>query len=161
MDLSMPNGVDGFAATMNIRRQLPACKIILLTMHDEEIYVQKAIQTGAHGYILKKSQSGELNEAILTVLRGERFYRTGIPQEQLQKMFDKKWKKSSILTMREQEIVRLTILGFTNAQIAEKLFISPKTVENHKANIMQKLELKSKHELIRYGIQNHYLDLTM
>ncbi len=82
----------------------------------------------------------------------------GLPKGQLEKLFKKKGKNNAdILSTREQEIVRLTILGFTNMQISEKLFISAKTVENHKANIMQKLNLKSKAELIQYGITNKYI----
>lgn len=156
MDLSMPNGIDGFTATKEITKQYPDVKIIILTMHDEEAYIQKAIQLHAHGYILKKSQGGELFEAIQSVYHGKRYYKTGIPQEQIDKMYKKRERKVSILTVREEEIVRLTVLGYSNLQIAEKLSISHKTVENHKTNIMQKLHLKNKQEFIQYGIQNHY-----
>lgn len=160
MDLSMPQGLDGFAATKEILAQMDQVKIILLTMYDEEIYVQKALEVGAHGYILKKSQGSDLYEAIKSVKDGKRFYRTSIPDTQIQKWIDQKEKKThSILTDREKEIVRLTILGFTNKQMAEKLLISNKTIENHKTKIMQKLDLKSRHELIQYGINNNYLDL--
>ncbi len=156
MDLSMPNGIDGFTATKEILKQHSIVKVIVLTMYDEEVYIQKAIQLNAHGYILKKSQGGELYEAIQSVYHGKRFFKTGIPQEQIKKMFQKGERDTSILTVREQEIVRLTVLGFSNLQIAEKLSISHKTVENHKTNIMQKLKLKNKQELIQFGIQNHY-----
>ncbi len=156
MDLSMPNGIDGFTATKEIMQQHPKTKILVLTMYDEEVYIQKAVQLNAHGYMLKNSQGGELHEGIQAVYQGNRYYQTGIPQEQIKKMFQKRQRKVSILTVREQEVVRLTVLGFSNLQIAEKLSISHKTVENHKANIMQKLGLKSKQELIQYGIQNHY-----
>lgn len=156
MDLSMPNGIDGFTAAKEIIQQHPKTKVLVLTMYDEEVYIQKAVQLNAHGYILKNSQGGELHQAIQSVYQGNRYYQTGIPQEQIEKMFKKRQRKVSILTVREQEVVRLTVLGFSNLQIAEKLSISHKTVENHKANIMQKLGLKSKQELIQYGIQNHY-----
>lgn len=159
MDLSMPNGIDGFTATQEIIQEYPKIKVIILTMYDEEVYIQKAVQLNAHGYILKKSQGGELYEAIKAVYHGNRFYKTGIPQEQIEKMFQKRQRNSSILTVREQEIVRLTVLGFSNLQIGEKLSISHKTVENHKTNIMQKLRLKNKQELIQFGIQNHYHEL--
>lgn len=156
MDLSMPNGIDGFTASKEILQQHPNIKVLFLTMYDEEGYIQNAVQHNAHGYILKNSQGGELHEAIQAVFHGNRFYQTGIPQEQIEKMFQKRQRKASILTVREQEIVRLTVLGFSNLQIAEKLSISHKTVENHKTNIMQKLGLKNKQELIQFGIQNHY-----
>ena len=158
MDISMPSGLDGYTAAKNITNDLPHTKIILLTMHDEEVYIQKAIQVRAHGYILKKSQGNELYEAIRSVYNGKRFYKVGMSEEQLKKMFEAE-KPRSILTIREQEVVHLTILGFSNKQVSEKLVISPKTVENHKSNIMQKLRLKDKHELIQYGLNNGYLEL--
>lgn len=158
MDLSMPDGLDGFTASKTLLSEVKNSKIILLTMHDEEIYVRKALQHQIHGYLLKNSQANELYEAMQAVLRGKRFYRTKIPESQLQRL-SKEEEPKSVLTKREQEIVRLTSLGYTNVQIAKQLNISPKTVENHKANIMQKLDLKDKHELIKYAIKNNFIDL--
>ncbi|MED0657028.1 response regulator transcription factor [Anoxybacillus ayderensis] len=159
LDLSMPTGLDGFTTAKTIMDELEDVKIIVLTMHDEEIYVQKAIQYNIHGYLLKNSQTNDLHEALQAVYHGKRFYRTHIPEERLEKMFAKKEPKSP-LTNREREIVRLTFLGYTNNQIANKLKISPKTVENHKTNIMQKLGIKEKHELIQYALKNHIADLV-
>ncbi|WP_284140550.1 response regulator transcription factor [Virgibacillus sp. LDC-1] len=157
MDISMPGGLDGFTATQKILHEVESAKVILLTMHEEEVYIQKAIEVKAHGYIFKNSQGGDLHEAITTVNSGKRFFRVDIPDEQLEKWFEDGTQPSSILTLREQEIVRLTILGYSNKQMSEKLFISPKTVENHKTNIMQKLNLTNKAELIQYGIKNHFM----
>jgi len=158
MDVSIPNGLDGFTATEEILKQVANVKIIILTMHNEVAYIQKAISLDAHGYILKNSQGGVLYEAIHAVYNGRIFYHVGIPQELITKLFKYKGQKGKcILTVREKEIVRLTVLGYTNVQIAEQLFISSKTVENHKSNIMQKLHLKSKAELIQYGLANSYL----
>ena len=158
MDLSIPNGLDGFTATKEIKKNLPETKIIMLTMHNEIAYIQQAIEVGAEGYILKNSQGGDMYEAIQSVYTGRRYYEVGLPPQQIEKLFKKKRSsKPDLLSTREQEIVRLMILGFTNIQIAEKLFISAKTVENHKANIMQKLNLKTKAELIQYGIANKYI----
>lgn len=159
LDLSMPTGLDGFTTAKTIMDELEDVKIIVLTMHDEEIYVQKAIQYNIHGYLLKNSQTNDLHEALQAVYHGKRFYRTHIPEERLEKMFAEKEPKSP-LTNREREIVRLTFLGYTNIQIANKLKISPKTVENHKTNIMQKLGIKEKHELIQYALKNHIADLV-
>lgn len=159
MDISIPNGLDGFTATREIKKQFPTIKIIMLTMHNEVSYIRKAIEVEANGYILKNSQGGELYKAIQTVYNGQPYYHVGLPDEQLEKLFKHKGQDDiDILSNREKEIVRLTILGFSNIQIAEKLFISNKTVENHKSNIMQKLGLKNKSELIQYGITNNYLD---
>ncbi|MCP3741523.1 response regulator [Rossellomorea sp. BNER] len=159
MDISMPNGLDGFTAAEEILSSYKDIRIVLLSMHDEEVYIQKAIQLNVCGYILKKSQGGELFEAIETVHQGKRYYKVGIPDKQVEKLFQQREKERSILSIREKEIVRLTILGYSNKQISERLIISPKTVENHKANIMSKLNLKCKSEMIQYGINNHYLDI--
>ena len=159
LDLSMPEGLDGFTAAQNIHKTVPDAKIIVLTMHDEEVYIQKALQSGISGYLLKNSESNELQEAIEAVMKGERYYRTRIPLEQLEKMVANDSKKS-ILTPREKEVLRLVTLGYTNIQIGEQLVISPKTVERHKSNMMQKLNLQEIHELIQYGIKNHIADLV-
>ncbi|ATF13392.1 response regulator transcription factor [Brevibacillus sp. HB1.2] len=161
MDLSLPNGLDGFSASNEIRKSNPFVKIVILTMHDEEIFVQKAITVGAHGYILKNSHGELLFQAIVEVYKGKRFYKTSVSQEIIHL-----WLKSdaktmpSVLTLREKELVRLIVLGYTNKEMADKLLISVKTVENHKTNIMQKLGLDSKHQLIQYAIKNRYLDLA-
>ncbi|MFC8683701.1 response regulator [Brevibacillus porteri] len=161
MDLSLPNGLDGFSASNEIRKSNPFVKIVILTMHDEEIFVQKAITVGAHGYILKNSHGELLFQAIVEVYKGRRFYKTSVSQEIINL-----WLKSdaktmpSVLTLREKELVRLIVLGYTNKEMADKLLISVKTVENHKTNIMQKLGLDSKHQLIQYAIKNRYLDLA-
>lgn len=158
MDISIPGGLDGFTAAKEIKKQLPHVRIIFLTMHNEVAYIQRAIELEADGYILKNSQGGIMYEAIHSVYHDKRYFQVGLPEEQLDKLFKQKGKKKGdVLSTREQEVLRLTILGYTNVQIAEKLFISAKTVENHKANSMQKLELSSKAELIQYGITNGYI----
>lgn len=159
MDISMPNGIDGIVATQEILKYSKGIKVILLSMHDEEGYIQEAIEIEANGYILKNSQGGELHRAIQQVHKGEKYYQVGLPAEQIKKLFENRGKKqASVLTLREQEVLRLVVYGYTNKQVSEKLSISPKTVENHKANIMTKLELKQKSELIQYAIANHYID---
>lgn len=100
----------------------------------------------------------EIIQAIRAVYRGRRFYRTNIPEEQLER-FIQDDKRDSILTPREKEVVQLSSLGYTNIQIGEKLNISPKTVENHKTNIMRKLNLTERYELIQYAIKNELVDL--
>ena len=158
MDVSIPNGLDGFTATQEIKKAYPNIKIIMLTMHNEIAYIQRALEIGANGYILKSSQGGEMYEAVQQVMNGQAYYEVGLPKEQMDKLMTKKYtKKPDLLSTREQEIVRLIILGFSNMEIAQQLFISPKTVENHKANIMQKLDLKSKAELVQYGLANGYI----
>lgn len=158
MDVSIPNGLDGFSAVAEIKKAFPSIKVIMLTMHNEIGYIQRAIELKVDGYILKTSQGNEMYEAIQQVMRGERYYEVGLPKEQLEKLFSQKNKQKELLSTREQEIVRLTILGYTNQEMASQLFISAKTVENHKSNIMQKLELKTKAELVQYGLTNGYIE---
>src|SRR5690625_120013 len=159
LDISMPNGLDGFTAAEQIMSDNEKIKIIFLSMHEEEAYIQQAIHLQGAGYILKNSQSGDLHDAIRTVNNGNKYFKVGIPDDQMQKMFQNKKKIQSILTMQERKILRLAILGFMNKEIAEKLYISPKTVENHKTNIMRKLNLKTKAEMIQYGLSNRYAEL--
>lgn len=157
MDISMPNGLDGFTATEEILRDHQQIHIIFLSMHEEEEYIRRAIQVDGAGYILKNSQSSELHEAIRTVYNGKRYFNVGLPEEQLEKLFQNREKAPSILSVQERKVVRLSTLGFTNKQIGERLVISPKTVENHKTNIMNKLGLKNKSDLIKYALNNQYL----
>ncbi|MEW8986706.1 MAG: response regulator transcription factor, partial [Bacillus sp. (in: firmicutes)] len=145
MDLSMPDGLDGFTAAKAIMADVEHVKVILVTMHDGEIYVRKCITEQLHGYLLKTSQATEMYEAIQTVLAGKHYFQTNLPEEHMERLLKEKQSKP-ILSLREKGVVRLTSLGYTNVEIAQKLGISPKTVENHKANIMSKLGLKGKHE---------------
>lgn len=158
LDISMPNGLDGFTAAEQMMEDHEQIKIIFLSMHEEETYIQRAIHLNGAGYILKNSQSNDLHDAIRRVYRGQKHFDVGIPEEQLERMFSNRDEAESILTMQERKILRLAILGFMNKEIGEKLFISPRTVENHKANIMRKLNLKTKSELIQYGLSNQYAE---
>jgi DNA-binding NarL/FixJ family response regulator len=161
MDLSMPEGLDGLSASKKILDDCPGTRIIALTMHEEEVYIQQAIRIGARGYILKNSRSDLLVTAIREVHKGRFFYRTSVPDEQIRRWLEHKDEKalSSVLTDREKEIVRLAVLGYANKEIAEKLIVSVKTVENHKSNIMHKLRFTTKHELILFALKNRYLDV--
>ncbi|WP_139492106.1 response regulator transcription factor [Brevibacillus dissolubilis] len=165
LDLSMPGGLDGFATSKEIRKNTPQPKIVLLTMYDEEIYVQQALTQGIDGYILKNSHGETLIDAIRAVFRGQHFYKTSVADDKIKEWMSLAHEQESRtipsqLTDREKEIVRLTVLGFSNKEMADELSISVKTVENHKTNIMQKLGLTSKRELIQYAIKNKYLDLA-
>lgn len=160
MDLSMPDGLDGFTAAKAIMADIDNVKIILVTMHDGEIYIRKCIAENLHGYLLKTSQATEMYEAIQSVLAGKRYFQTNLPEEHLENLLKEKKPSKPILSLREKAVVRLTSLGYTNVEVAQKLGISPKTVENHKANIMSKLGLKGKHELVKFALNNHYVILS-
>ncbi|MBB5172607.1 response regulator [Texcoconibacillus texcoconensis] len=154
LDISMPEGLDGLTSAERMKKEFPDIKIIFLSMHDEEAYIKKAAELDVEGFILKKSDRSDMHEAIKHVMSGKRYYKVGLSDEQMNRLFQSRGKSFSILSMREKEIVRLTVLGYTNKQIAERLIISPKTVETHKTNIMNKLDIQNKSELIQYGIKN-------
>ncbi|HEY4567440.1 response regulator [Planococcaceae bacterium Storch 2/2-2] len=157
MDLSMPDGLDGFAAARSIIQSTDATRVIVLTMHDEEVYIRKALRYDISGYLLKNSEANDLERAIVEVSRGNLYYQTSLTEEQLKEM--KEQSRETILTPREEEVLRLVALGYSNQQVAKQLDISTKTVERHKSNMMAKLQLDEQHELIQYGLRNDYTDL--
>ena len=155
LDISMPNGLDGFQIAQEIGQQLPAVKIIFLTMHEEEAYVKKALDLGVAGYLPKKSNTHNLHKAIHDVMLGKLYYQTNFSDKLIKSWVNNSNKKGA-LTPRELEILRLFVLGFTNVEIADKISIAPKTVENHRANMMKKLDMSRRHELIQYGLRNQF-----
>ncbi|HUX53557.1 MAG TPA: response regulator transcription factor [Williamwhitmania sp.] len=157
MDISMPS-MSGIEATKIITEKYPTIKIIILSMFTSEEFIQKAIGAGAKGYLPKNTSKQELVEAITKVYQGEEFYGKEIAGILLSNLVKKaKTEKTELpedkLSKRELEILRLVAKGMTNSHIAEMLFISVKTVEAHKAHIMQKMELSSHIDLIKVAIQ--------
>ncbi len=162
MDIGLP-GMDGITATQFIKEKQPFIKIIMLTMHDDEPYLFKAMEANASGYILKEAASTELVSAIHDVMEGEI-----VIHPKLVKVLVKGARKESegevsgsenILTEREKEVLQYVCLGYTNQEIADLLIVSPKTVEKHKSNIMEKLNLTRRHELVRYALENGLVNL--
>jgi DNA-binding NarL/FixJ family response regulator len=160
IDISMP-GLNGLDATRMITKQFPKTKVIILSMHTNESFVLKAIRNGAVGYVLKESSAEELVEAIHMVMSGELYFSPPISQRALSMYVEKA--KASIqdpyesLTDRERQVLQLSAEGATCGEIAEKLFLSNRTVEMHRANLMSKLGLRNQSELIRYAIQQGVL----
>ncbi|WP_251129201.1 MULTISPECIES: response regulator transcription factor [unclassified Exiguobacterium] len=157
LDITMPNGLDGFLTANALAEEVPTAKVVLLTMHDEELYIKRALELGVPGYLSKNSDPSQLVHGIKQVMAGKRYYATSLPEAYVEKMAVHK-KESPLLTRRETEIVRLTTLGYGNIEIGEKLGISPKTVENHKSRIMTKLHMKHRHELVQFALKNHLID---
>ncbi|WP_214874998.1 response regulator transcription factor [Exiguobacterium sp. CH10] len=158
LDITMPNGLDGFLTVQAFAEEVPSAKIILLTMHDEEIYIKRALELGVPGYMSKNSDPSQLSEGIESVFEGKRYYATSLTEEQMERIVLQK-NNHPLLTRRELEIVRLSTLGYSHNEIGEKLGISPKTVENHKARIMNKLQMKHRHELVQYALKNHLIEM--
>jgi len=158
MDISLPD-ISGIEATRKIKELLPEAHIIGLTMHEEEPYVMELLKAGADGYIVKRSAAADLVSAIRTVMQGQaildpvvtRAVVTGYVTRPNQQPAERE--DNCPLTPREREILILVAEGYTNAEIAKKLFISEKTVQTHRSNILDKLGIHDRTELVRYAIR--------
>jgi len=155
MDISMP-GVDGIEATKKIITQWPETRILVLTMHRSDEYFFEMITAGASGYVLKGAETNELIHALRVVAKGEVFLYPSMAGKLVKgylDSLDRSKNTLSNLSKREEEILRLLADGYTNKEIAEKLFVTPSTVHSHRSNLMNKLNLNSRRDLIQYARQ--------
>ncbi|MBI5603716.1 MAG: response regulator transcription factor [Deltaproteobacteria bacterium] len=157
MDLSMPR-MSGMEAIKEIKKKWPEIKILALTVNDSEEYIIAALKAGADGYILKDSTNTELLQAIRNILSGKRVLSPGVSKKVIEGYLESKKDQSIMspwdtLTLREREILRLIGEGQKNKDIADSLSISPNTVEKHRANIMEKLNLHSVSALTAYAMR--------
>jgi len=169
------NGREGLQMARELKPDLalvdmssPKTRIMIITMHSKVDYIVKAFQAGATGYVVKESASERLLQGIDTVLKGEYFMDSSVSHRVVKKLMQFPEKEAKItdatyetLTSREQEIMALLAQGLSTKQIAEKLFISPKTVENHRSNILRKLNLHSTIELVRYAARLGIIDVDL
>ena len=156
-DLSMPR-MNGMEAIREIKKQSPETKILVLTVHKTEEYILATLQAGADGYLLKDSTHAELLAAVRHVLSGKHYISPGISDKVLDGYLDgRKTLKTrtswETLTQREREILKLIAEGYRNKEIAEELCISVKTVEKHRSNLMEKLNLHNVQALTTYAIE--------
>jgi len=161
MDISMP-GPDGIQITQQITEKVPGVRVLILTVHEDKSLLQAAIRSGASGYILKQAVESELVNAIRSVARGDLYIYSSLTRSLLNgfgggKCTEKTF--SEALTSREVEVLRLIARGHTGSQIAEMLMISVRTVETHRANLMDKLDLHSRAELVHYAVQHGLLEV--
>jgi two-component system response regulator NreC len=163
MDLSMPHGKDGLTATAELKQQLADVAILILTMHDDDEYLFRSIHAGASGYILKNAPHEELLTAIHSVALGNAYlYPTAT--KRLMSEYVEKLKSGepsdvfSSLSDREKEILGWVAKGYSNKEIAEHLIISVKTVETHKSHLMEKLNLKTRPELVKFAMKRGLLN---
>jgi len=157
MDISMPR-MNGVEATQEIKRLFPDTQVLILTMHEEESYVFQLLRLGAAGYVLKRAAATDLVEAIRAASRGEAFLYPAVARSVVQDYLDRMRNGEGTsrydgLTDREREILVLIAEGHTNSQIADRLFISVKTVQTHRAHIMEKLDLHDRSLLVRYAVR--------
>jgi DNA-binding NarL/FixJ family response regulator len=157
LDISMPL-LNGMEAARQIRKLLPQCKLIFLTMHADATYAREAFDAGGSGYLLKRSAASELKEAIMTVLKGRRYLTPLISHDDftLSQTSSAKSLKLGSLTPRQREVLQLLTEGHSIKDIASELNISVKTVEFHKAKIMDQLGIRTTAGLTKYAM-NHGL----
>ncbi len=163
MDISLPD-IDGFEATRQIKRALPNVSVLALTMHESDEYFFKMLQAGASGYVPKKAAPTDLVSAIRTVYSGGMFLYPSVAKalvhDYLGRVAEGDERASyDGLTEREQEVLKLIADGLSNQEIADRLTISAKTVERHRANIMAKLNLHSRTELVKYAIRKGLIEV--
>lgn len=157
LDLDMPvmGGVDFMKELAKSKHDV---KVIVLTMHDEKAMIRTLLDLGAHGYLLKNSSRDELIQAIEGVIEGKQHLSEEVHTMLLTPDKDLRSGKLAELTEREVEILKCVAEGFSNKEIGDKLFISPRTVDTHRTNVMQKLELHNVAGMVRFAIQNGLLD---
>jgi len=156
LDISMP-GLDGFQILETIQRMGTSAKVIFLTMHKDALSAKRALQSGASGYVLKDNAFEDLLYAITTVSSGGKFISPSVLESVIKAPLPED-KASRVLTLREREVLKLIATGLKNREIAEELFISIKTVETHRTNIMQKLDIHTTASLVQYAISLGLLD---
>ncbi len=157
MDLSMPR-MTGMDAIREIKKRYPATKIIALTVHKTEEYLGTTLQAGADGYVLKDATHNELMMAIQSVLNGKTYLSPGVSEKVVEGYLEGKEGRMpnstlGLLSQREREVLKLIAEGYKNKDIAADLYISLKTVEKHRANLMKKLDLHNAAALTAYAIE--------
>jgi DNA-binding NarL/FixJ family response regulator len=165
MDIAMP-GQSGIEATRAISQELPETRIIILSVHSRKTFIMESLKAGARGYVLKDSAGDKLLDAVKAVLRGECYLDSPVAGhivDEFVKLPDKETREEERepqerLTDRERQILRLIVEGLPNKEIASKLFLSPKTVDNHRARIMAKLGRHDVIGLVKYAIATGLVD---
>ncbi|MBM4046576.1 MAG: response regulator transcription factor [Planctomycetes bacterium] len=155
VDVMMP-GVTGLEVARQVTERLPETRVVILSMHANEAYVLEALRNGATGYVLKDSGGASLVEAVRAVAAGRRYLSPPLTERAVE-AYAQKAKGADVdafetLTTREREVLHLAAQGLTNPEIGRRLFISARTVEVHRANVMRKLGLKGQTELVRFAV---------
>ena len=158
LDVVMP-GRSGIEAIPDLLEESPESKVLVLSMQDDPAYVREAFGAGASGYVLKEAADAEVVAAVREVAAGERYVHPALGARLVVAEAEERVRaEEDPLSEREHEILRLLALGHTNQEIAGKLFLSVRTVETHRAHIMQKLRISTRAELVRYALERGVLD---
>jgi DNA-binding NarL/FixJ family response regulator len=162
VDVMMP-GLNGLEVTRQVRQRVSRTRVIVLSMYSNEAYVLEALRHGAAGYVLKEAHADELVHAVHEVVAGRRYLSPPLSERAieayLQKAQDTGLDPYETLTSRERQVLQLAAEGRTNGDIAAALYISPRTVETHRANMMRKLALHTQADMIRYALQRGLLPM--
>jgi DNA-binding NarL/FixJ family response regulator len=161
LDVAMPR-MTGLQATREIRRRAPEVRVLILSMHDNEQYLYEALRAGASGYVLKTVADRDLVEACRATVRGDPFLYPGAVNALIRDFLDRthagEEAREDPLTPREQEVVKLIAESYSSKDIARELVISEKTVERHRANILEKLGMNDRVQLTRYAIRRGLIE---
>ncbi|MDP9728122.1 response regulator [Alicyclobacillus tolerans] len=160
MDVHMPLGLDGITAARHIREMSPQIRIIMLTMFDDDIHVERMLAAGVDGILFKHDDSTEILEAVRKGTVRNPYLPKRLSQETINRILHKSKAENFFheLSPRETEVLILLANGFTNKEISKRLHISVKTVETHRSNIMKRLNLESRAELVNYALKNGYIE---
>lgn len=162
VDLMMP-GINGLEVTRQVSQRFPDTRIVVLSMHSNEAYVLEALRNGASCYVLKETGITDLVQAVREALAGRRYLSPPLSARAIDSYVQKAEAAAldpyETLTTREREVLHLAAQGLTNAEVASRLSISPRTAETHRANVMHKLELNSQIDLIRFALKRGILPM--
>jgi DNA-binding NarL/FixJ family response regulator len=164
MDMSLP-GLNGAEATRKVLEAVPQARVLMVTMHPDYQYIAEAFRSGVKGYVVKETTSSQLIEAMDTLVRGEVYVDTNASKEMVHNLIHPETGQAQdeeaygSLSRREQEIMRLVVEGVTSREIADQLGLKQKTVENHRGNLMKKLDVHNKMELVRYAVRLGLIDV--
>lgn len=161
LDISMPE-MNGLKTTKKLKHSFPAVKILTLTRHTDDAYIQQMIEAGSDGYILKQSAPTELIRAIHSVAEGNNYLDPAITNKVMGSYLDRstrlRGERKAEPTEREAEVLRMIASGYTNKEIAERMRISVKTVEAHRYNAMTKMDMRSRIDIVRYAVLQGWLE---
>lgn len=162
VDISLPL-LNGLEVTRRVRKKVPGCKVLVLTMHENEMYVSQILRTGASGYLVKKTAVSELIMAIRSVHQGKAYFSPSISKIVLNDYLRKESRgdapPTELLSNREREILQLLAEGYSNKEIAVILNLSVKTVSNHRNRIMQKLDIHDITSLVKYALKQGFIEI--
>lgn len=156
LDITM-NDIDGIALSVQIRKVYPAIKILIVSMHARRIYIEKALQAGVEGYIIKNASEAELTLAVASLLKGERFFSDQIKEVLINSLSPSSSINEVTLTRREKDILQLMSEGYSTKEIGDRLFVSVNTVETHRKNMFLKTGLRNMAHLIKWAFENEQI----